>query len=91
MIDLNRPHMSTPEAAKVSGLSKGYLSLLLRRGELEGFRLGRDWFIYTDSLQQFLEKPRKPGPKGPHKNHTQDPLDPPSTDSSRDKHGSDKS
>ena len=65
MIDLNRPHMSTPEAAQDSGLSKGYLSLLLRRGELEGFRLGRDWFVYTDSLQQFLQKPRKPGPKGP--------------------------
>ena len=66
MIDLNRPHVSTAEAEKVSGLTKGYFSYLLRKGDprVEGFRMGRDWFIYTDSLQKFLETPRKPGPKG---------------------------
>lgn len=65
MIDLNRPYMSTAEAEKESGLTKGYFSYLLRKGDprVEGFRIGRDWFIYTDLLKQFLATPRKPGPK----------------------------
>ena len=67
MIDLTRPYMSTAEAEKESGLTKGYFSYLLRKGDsrVEGFRIGRDWFIYTDSLKQFLATPRKPGPKHP--------------------------
>ena len=67
MIDLTRSYMSTAEAEKESGLTKGYFSYLLRKGDprVEGFRIGRDWFIYTDSLKQFLATPRKPGPKHP--------------------------
>ena len=65
----DREYITTPEAAERSGLSKNYLTLLLRRGTLEGFRLGRarEWFIYTDSLEQFLARNRKSGPKGPRK------------------------
>ncbi len=70
-IDLNREYVSTPEAAKRSGLSRVYLAQLLRKDTLDGFRLGRDGFIYTDSLEQFLATKRKPGPqlgsKYPHK------------------------
>jgi len=66
-IDINREYMTTPEAAQHSGLTRMYLAQLLRKGTLEGFQLGRDWFIYTDSLGQFLAKNRKPGPKGPRK------------------------
>jgi tetratricopeptide (TPR) repeat protein len=44
-----------------------YLGLLLRKGTLEGFRRGRDWFVYADSLEAFLASPRKSGPKGPRK------------------------
>ena len=64
-----RNYITTPEAAERSKLSKNYLTLLLRRGTLEGFRLGhaREWFIYTDSLEQFLARNRKSGPKGPRK------------------------
>jgi hypothetical protein len=63
----SRAYITTIEAEKRSGLSRNYLALLLRRGALEGFRPSRDWFIYTDSLEQFLSQPRKSGPKGPHK------------------------
>ena len=66
-IDINRQFISTPEAAERSGLSKAYLTLLLRKGTLEGFQLSRDWLIYTDSLEKFLKTPRKSGPKGPRK------------------------
>jgi excisionase family DNA binding protein len=66
-IDTNRNSLTTPEAAERSGLTRVYLALLLRRGTLEGFRRGRDWFVYADSLEAFLAAPRKPGPRGPRK------------------------
>lgn len=82
--DLDRPHIPTPEARKRTGLSKSYLALLLRKGSLEGFRMGRDWFIYTDSLEHFLALDHKPGPKGPRKkpspSQMQDRPDTSSTD-----------
>jgi excisionase family DNA binding protein len=66
-IDLNREYLRTSEAAKRSNLSKPYLTQLLRAHILEGFQLGREWFIYTDSLDKFVATPRKSGPKGPRK------------------------
>jgi len=66
-IDVNREHITTPEAAQRSGLSRIYIARLLREGALEGFQVGRDWVVYTDSLEKFLNTPRKPGPKGPRK------------------------
>lgn len=65
--DTNREHLTTPEASEQSGLTRTYLALLLRKGALEGFRRGRDWFIYTDSLETFLASVRKSGPRGPRK------------------------
>lgn len=66
-INATRDYLTTPEAAERSGLTRVYLALLLRRGTLEGFRRGRDWFVYADSLEAFLASPRKPGPRGPRK------------------------
>jgi excisionase family DNA binding protein len=66
-IDTTRDYLTTPEAAERSGLTRVYLALLLRKGTLEGFRRGRDWFVYADSLEAFLAIPRKSGPKGPRK------------------------
>ncbi len=70
-IDINRECITTPEAAKRSGLSRIYLARLLRENSLEGFQIGREWLIYTDSLEKFLATPRKPGPKGPIKKSAQ--------------------
>ena len=70
-IDTNREYLTTPQAAKRSGLSKVYLAQLLRKGTLEGFQVGRDWCVYTDSLEKFLATPRKSGPKGPIKKSAQ--------------------
>jgi excisionase family DNA binding protein len=90
----HRQYMTTPQAAQRSGLSKTYLTKLLRNGSLEGFRLGRDWLIYTESLERFLAAPHKPGPKGPRKkpspSQVQDHPDTLSTDAHHE-HGSDKS
>lgn len=62
-----REYVTTIEAEQISGLRRNYLTLLLREGKLEGFRPARDWFIYIDSLREFLARPRKSGPKGPRK------------------------
>lgn len=74
-IDTSREYITTPEAAKKSGLSRIYIARLLRGGVLEGFQLSREWFVYTDSLEKFLAMPRKPGPKGPIKKSRQKPQD----------------
>ena len=65
--NIKREYLTTPQAAERSGLSKNYIATLLRREELEGFQLGRDRFVYIDSLEDFLKRNRKPGPKGPRK------------------------
>jgi hypothetical protein len=66
-IDTNRPHLTVAQAVSQTGLTRSYFSFLLRAHKLEGFRYPstKEWFIYTDSLEQFLSQNRKPGPKGP--------------------------
>jgi hypothetical protein len=60
-----RTALSISEACECSHLSSNYIGLLLRQGQLEGFKVGFIWVVFEDSLQSFLKKPRKPGPKGP--------------------------
>jgi len=60
---ISREYITTPEATRRSGLSRIYLAQLLRKGILEGFRLGREWLIYTDSLEKFLSASRGLKPK----------------------------
>lgn len=74
-IDANREYITTPEAARRSGLTRIYIARLLRERKLEGFQLAREWFIYADSLERFLATPRKSGPKGPFKKPRQDASD----------------
>jgi excisionase family DNA binding protein len=80
--ETKRKYLTTPQAAQLSGFSKTYLTQLLRKGILEGFRLGRDWLIYTDSLERFLATNRKPGPKGPRKKTSQEHPNTTSSDGS---------
>ncbi len=79
-VNTNRECITTPEAAKRSGLSTNHLSRLLRRGGLEGIHLGREWLVYTDSLEKYMATPHKPGPKGPIKKGKQN-VDTPSAES----------
>ncbi len=74
-VELNREYLTTSQASQRSGLSKNYLTQLLRKATLEGFQMARDWLIYTDSLDQFLATHRKPGPKGPRKKAQQKQSD----------------
>lgn len=72
MIDTNREYLSTAQASEQFGLSAAHISRLLRTGQLEGFQLGRDRFVYTDSLKKYIESPHKPGPRGPLKKKSVD-------------------
>src|SRR5260370_35099538 len=60
---ISREYITTPEATRRSGLSRIYLAQLLRKGILEGFRLGRAGLIYTDSLEKFLSASHRLKPK----------------------------
>lgn len=60
---ISREYITTPEATRRSGLTRIYLAQLLRKGILEGFRLGREWLIYTDSLEKFLSASHRLKPK----------------------------
>lgn len=58
--------LTTPEAHELTGLSVAYLGALAKNGQVEAKRVGRDWLLYRDSLDNFVKRERrKPGPKGP--------------------------
>lgn len=44
------------EAAKITGFSTQHMRLLIRRGELAGTKIGRDWIIPKESLSSFLAR-----------------------------------
>jgi excisionase family DNA binding protein len=51
------------EAAEISGLSHSHLRLLIRRGEIWGKKIGRDWFTTAQAVKEYLARDRRPGPK----------------------------
>ena len=51
------------QAAALSGLSMSHLSLLIRKGELWGIKIGRDWLTTEKAVRDYLAKGLKPGPK----------------------------
>lgn len=51
------------EAAQLSGLSQGHLSLLIREKELWGVKIGRNWVTTEKAVRAYLARDRKPGPK----------------------------
>jgi hypothetical protein len=59
--------ISLREASELSGLSQGHLSLLIRKGELWGTKIGRNWVTTEKSVRGYIIRDRRPGPK-PKKN-----------------------
>jgi hypothetical protein len=55
--------ISLAEAAALSGLSHGHLALLIRRGDLWGKKIGRDWVTTKQAVLDYLASNPKPGPK----------------------------
>ena len=62
-------HISVKAAAEFSGYSIQYLRRLLRRGHLEGIKIGQVWLINLGSLDAYLRngqmvRDRRHGPRG---------------------------
>lgn len=41
---------------------------MLRRKEIEGVKIGRNWLTTQRAIQEYLQKERRPGPKTDKKN-----------------------
>ena len=51
------------EAAKLSDLSPNHLRLLVRRGDIWGMKLGRDWFTTEYAVMKYVSQEHRTGPK----------------------------
>ena len=55
--------ISLREAAEICGLSQPHLALLIRKGELWGKKLGRNWVTTAQAVKEYSARDRRPGPK----------------------------
>ena len=55
--------MSLSEAAKQTEISASHLRLLIRRGEVWGRKMGRNWVTTIAAVEQYLAQEHKTGPK----------------------------
>ncbi len=55
--------ISLHEAAELCGLSQAHLAFLIRRGELWGKKIGRNWVTTAKAVREYLARDRRPGPK----------------------------
>ena len=55
--------ISLQEASQLSGLSHGHLALLVRRGQLWGRKIGRNWVTTKEAVHDYLASEPHRGPK----------------------------
>ena len=55
--------ISVKEAAEWTRYSESHIRYLLRKGEVEGRKFGRDWFTTKEALQEYIATNPRPGPK----------------------------
>ena len=48
--------ISTREAAEILGVTQAGVTDLLRRGTINGQKLGREWMVYKDSLLEYKKE-----------------------------------
>lgn len=48
--------MTTKQAAELLGIAPASVSRLIRQGKLKGERFGRDWHVYRESVESYLEQ-----------------------------------
>jgi len=46
--------ISLKQASKISGYHPDYLSYLIRKGKIEGKKIGRDWFTTEEAVKNYL-------------------------------------
>ena len=55
--------ISLAQAAKLSGLSRSHLRMLVRQGTVWGVKMGRDWLTTEAAVRKYLATNPRPGPK----------------------------
>jgi excisionase family DNA binding protein len=55
--------ISLKEAADYSGMSASHVRLLVRNGEIQGKKIGRNWVTTRQAVDDYLAKGIKRGPK----------------------------
>ena len=55
--------ISLKEAANYCGLSASHLRLLVRNGEIQGRKIGRNWVTTKQAVDDYLAQGNKRGPK----------------------------
>jgi hypothetical protein len=55
--------LSLSEAANQSAISASHLRLLVRRGDVWGRKMGRNWVTTKAAVEQYLAQEHKTGPK----------------------------
>jgi hypothetical protein len=55
--------ISLREAVELSGLKQPHLALMIRKGELWGKKVGRNWVTTAQVVRNYLARNRRPGPK----------------------------
>jgi excisionase family DNA binding protein len=65
--ELTSKLISVTEASQISGLTTGHLRKLLREGQIEGVKIGRNWLTTEEAVQDYLKQEIRPGPKPKHK------------------------
>ncbi|MFC2027930.1 helix-turn-helix domain-containing protein [Chloroflexota bacterium] len=54
-------YITSKEVAEKLGMSHSHMRLLLRQGEIQGIKIGRDWLIEDDNID--YKRKRKPKSK----------------------------
>ena len=55
--------ISVTRASEISGLTTSYIRRLLRDGQIEGVKIGRNWLTTEEAIREYLKQDRRPGPK----------------------------
>ncbi len=49
-------HITSTESAKRLGYTVQHVRRLIRQGQLQGFKLGRDWMVREESVDQYVAR-----------------------------------
>jgi excisionase family DNA binding protein len=55
--------ITTTQAAELTGYTPGYFRKAIKRGRLQGQKLGRDWILLKKEVEAYAEKMRRLGPQ----------------------------
>jgi excisionase family DNA binding protein len=61
--ELTSKLISVTKASQISGLTTGHLRKLLREGQIEGVKIGRNWLTTEEAVRDYLKQGIRPGPK----------------------------